>query len=379
MPRFLAITSRGLLEPLETELKDLKIKRVRKLSDSVEFDSSWADLYRAHLDSRLATRILLPILDFEAYNQDDLYAALFKKHDFTQYITPKQTLRVEAHVRENKNLRDQRFVAMKTKDAIVDQFQEKYDERPSVGDEEKADLRIVIRVIGPKVSVALDLTGESLSNRGYRKVAGEAPVREHVAAAMLKFAKWEAPTALVDPFCGSGTILIEAALTMVGTSTLKRRREFAFERLLTFQKDIFEKLRAEAPGRKAAPAKPYFFGYDKDPMVIDKARENARAAGLENWILFQVKDVRDLKAPAGVEPGLIVTNPPYGVRLQDKRTATELMTTFASTLKKEFKGWNAFVLSGDPDVSAGMKLKAKTRTPVFNGPIECRLLNYPIT
>jgi 23S rRNA G2445 N2-methylase RlmL len=379
MPRFLAITSRGLLEPLESELQSLKIKRVRKLSDSVEFDSSWSDLYRVHLDSRLATRVLLPILDFDAYNQDDLYAALFKRHDFTQYIFPHQTLRVEAHVRENKNLRDQRFVAMKTKDAIVDQFQEKFSERPSVGDEEKADLRIVIRVIGPKVSVALDLTGESLSNRGYRKVAGEAPVREHVAAGMLRMAKWSAPTPIVDPFCGSGTILIEAALTMVGTSTLKRRRDFAFEKLRTFQSAVFDQLRKDAPVRRAAPSKPYLFGYDKDASVIEKARLNAKAAGLENWILFQVKDVKDLKAPGGVEPGIILTNPPYGMRLQDRKAATELMTVFASTLKKEFKGWNAFVLSGDPEVSAGMKLKAKTRTPIFNGPIECRLLNYPIT
>jgi len=379
MPRFLAITSRGLLEPLEAELQSLKIKRVRKLSDSVEFDSSWSDLYRVHLDSRLATRVLLPILDFDAYNQDDLYAALFKRHDFTQYIFPHQTLRVESHVRENKNLRDQRFVAMKTKDAIVDQFQEKFNERPSVGDEEKADLRIVIRVIGPKVSVALDLTGESLSNRGYRKVAGEAPVREHVAAGMLKMAKWSAPTPIVDPFCGSGTILIEAALTMVGTSTLKRRRDFAFEKLRTFQSAVFDQLRKEAPVRKAAPSKPYLFGFDKDASVIEKARLNAKAAGLENWILFQVKDVKDLKAPGGVEPGIVLTNPPYGIRLQDRKAAAELMTVFASTLKKEFKGWNAFVLSGDPEVSVGMKLKAKTRTPIFNGPIECRLLNYPIT
>ncbi len=216
MPRFLAITSRGLLDSLESELQSIGIKRVRKLGDSVEFDSSWSDLYRVHLESRIATRVLLPVLDFEAYNQDDLYHAIFKRHDWTQYIFPQQTLRVESHVREHKNLRDQRFVAMKTKDAIVDQFQNKFSERPSVGDEEKADLRVVIRLIGPKVSVALDLTGESLSNRGYRKVTGEAPVREHVAAGMLRMAKWAPPVPLVDPFCGSGTILIEAALSQVG-------------------------------------------------------------------------------------------------------------------------------------------------------------------
>lgn len=379
MARFLAITSRGLLEPLTSELQELKIKRVRKLSDSVEFDSSWSDLYRVHLESRLATRVLLPVSDFTAYNEDDLYHGIMRKHDFTQYIFPNQTLRVEAHVRENKNLRDQRFVAMKTKDALVDQFRAKFDERPSVGDEEKADLRVVVRVVGTEVSVAIDLTGDSLSNRGYRKFIGAAPVREHVAAGMLRLAKWSAPVALVDPFCGSGTILIEAALTMVGTSALKRRRQFAFEKLRNFQAQAFAELKRQPTTRRAAPGKPFLFGYDKDRDLIEKARANARAAGVESWILFQHRDVKDLKAPASVEPGWILTNPPYGERLQDVPEAKKLMGTFATTLKNEFKGWNAFVLSGDPEVSSGLKLKAKAKMPVWNGPIECRLLNYPVT
>jgi 23S rRNA G2445 N2-methylase RlmL len=127
MPRFLAITSRGLLEPLTTELKDLEIKYVKQRPDSVEFEGSWADLYRVHLDSRIATRVLMPVADFTAYNEDDLYSGVFKKHDFTKYITPAQTLRIEAHVREHKNLHDQRFVALKTKDAIVDQFWKKFN------------------------------------------------------------------------------------------------------------------------------------------------------------------------------------------------------------------------------------------------------------
>lgn len=378
MPRFLTITSRGLLETLEAELQSLEIKRVRRRSDCVEFDSSWADLYKVHLLSRVATRVLLPILDFQAYNQDDLYHGIFKRHDFTQYISPHQTLRIESHVRDHKNLRDQRFVAMKVKDAIVDQFQNKFGERPSVGEEDRADLRVVVRLIGPQISVALDLTGDSLSNRGYRKQAGEAPVREHVAAGLLRMAKWSPPTALVDPFCGSGTILIEAALSLAGTSTLKRRRAFAFEKLSNFQPEAFEQVKKSVPTRKAAPSKPYLFGYDKDASVIEIARSNARAAGVENWILFQVKDVKELKPPSGIESGLIVTNPPYGVRLEDKKRAFDLMGTFATTLKKEFKSWDAFVLSGDPEVSAGLRLKAKSRQPVWNGPIECRLLHYPL-
>ena len=203
MPTFLAITSRGLLEPLTDELKEMKIKYVKQRSDSVEFEGSWAELYRVHLKSRIATRVLMPVADFVAYNEDDLYKNVFKKHDFTKYITTQQTLRIESHVRENRNLSDQRYVALKTKDAIVDQFWKKFNERPSVGDQEHADLRVVVRVVGTQVSLAIDLTGDSLSLRGYRRFAGDAPLREHVAAGMLKIAKWEAPTPLVDPFCGS--------------------------------------------------------------------------------------------------------------------------------------------------------------------------------
>lgn len=377
MARFLAITSKGLLEPLAEELQQIGIKNVRKLGDSVEFTGGWSDLYRVHLFSRLSTRVLLPVADFTAYNQDDLYFGIFRKHDFTQYIEPEQSLRIEAHVRDHRELRDQRFVTLKAKDAIVDQFWKKFGKRPDVGGEEEASLRVVVRVVGPQVSVAVDLTGDSMSNRGYRKQAGEAPLREHVAAGLLRLAKYSAPSPLVDPFCGSGTILIEAALREAGKTQLQRRRPFVFMQLRNFDEETWEELRSEV---KAAPvpAAPFLFGYDLDASVLEKAYMNARIAGVEKWIQFEKCDVRDLKAPVA-EPGFIVTNPPYGLRLQDKPVATALMGDFASTMKKQFKGWNAFVLSGDAEVSAGLRLKAKQKFPIFNGPLECRLLHYPLT
>ncbi len=377
MPKFLAITSRGLLDPLTSELQELKIRYVRKRPDSVEFEGSWGDLYRVHFHSRIATRILMPVADFTAYNEDELYNGVFKRHDFTKYIYPNQTLRVESHVRDHKTLRDQRFVALKVKDALVDQFRKKFDERPSVGDEENADLRIVVRVVGPQVSLALDLTGDSLSLRGYRRFAGEAPLREHVAAGLVRIAKWEAPTPLVDPFCGSGTLLIEAALIASRAPLLKRRRQFSFEKLRGFQPEVYAQVKPKE-SRRAAPSKPFLFGYDKDASVIEKARANARAAGVENWVLFQHRDMRELKAPTE-QPGLIITNPPYGERLEDKAQAKQLMADFSKTLKTSFKGWSAWILAGDSDVIAGLHLKAKRREPVWNGPIECRFLNYPIT
>src|SRR3954465_7186330 len=147
MPIFRAITSRGLLEPLADELNSLNVKRVKPRPDSVEFEGSWADCYRVHMFSRLTSRVLLPVSDFEAYNAEELYFGILKKHDFTKYITPRSKLRVEAHVRENPNLTDQRFVMMKVKAAIVDQFYRKFDERPDIGDETDADLRVVVRIV----------------------------------------------------------------------------------------------------------------------------------------------------------------------------------------------------------------------------------------
>lgn len=379
MPKFLALTSRGLVEPLAAELQSLKLKHVTKRPDVVEFEGSWGDLYRVHLLSRLATRVLLPVADFKAYNQEDLYYGVLRRHDFTKYIMPNQTLRIESHVREHPKLTDQRFVAMKVKDAVVDQFRQKFNERPNVGDEENADLRMVVRVKSQDVSLAVDLTGQPLSFRGYRKFIGEAPLREHVAAGLLRLAGWSPPRPLVDPFCGSGTILIEAALDAAGYSASKFRRGFAFERLRNFQADTWREVQKEVGARKAAPAKPFLFGYDKDARVLEKARANARAAGVENWILFQHKDVSELVAPPVGEPGMIITNPPYGERLEDTAAASALMGVFSKTLKTSFKGWECWILSGNAEAMKGLRLKADRKIPIWNAQLDCRLLKYPIT
>ena len=366
MPRFLA-----------EEIQELGVRRAKARPDAVELECSWAELYRLHFHTRLASRFFLPVSDFTAYNEEDLYYGILRKYDFTNQILPSQTFRIEAHPRDHVKLREQRFVAMKVKDAVADQFRNKFGERPSVGDEETADLRVVVRIVETKVSVASDLTGDSLAHRGYRRFAGEAPLRENVAAGLLRLAKWAPGQALVDPFCGSGTILIEAALVASGASALPRRRTFGFERLRGFQPEAFAEARAPST-RKAPPAKPFLFGYDRDPQVLDKARANARAAGVENWILFQQRDVRDLKAPTSVEPGLIITNPPYGERLENLEAVRQLMSDYSSVLKNQFKGWTAWMLSGNPEASEALRLKASRRAPVWNGPIECRFLSYPL-
>lgn len=372
MPKFLAITSRGLVEPLAEELKKHGFKHVIVKPDGAEVDCSWAEMQRLHRVTRLATRVLMPVADFTAYNEEDLYYGVLRKHDFTQYIGVKQTFRVEAKVREHAKLRDQRFVAMKVKDAVADQFRKKFGERPNVGDEERADLRVVVRVVKTSISLAIDLTGEPMSHRGYRREAGEAPLRENVAAGLVMMAGWEPGRVIVDPFCGAGTILIEAALMASGRSARLKRGGFAFEKLKNFVPAPEEVRAAERP----APDTPLFFGFDLDGGVIEKARRNARAAGVDKWIRFEKSDMRAITAP--VECGLIITNPPYGERLEDTARAKELFSEFSSVLKNQFKGWDAWILSGNKEAIAGLRLKAARRIPLWNGPIECRFLHYPL-
>ena len=377
MAHFLAITSRGLAEPLLHELQSLDFKKVKLSRDAVEVEGPWSEIYRLHYTSRLTTRVLLPVLDFVAYNEDDLYHGIFRRHDFTQYIDPKQTFRIEARVKEHTKLRDQRFVAMKVKDAIADQFRAKYDFRPDVGDEENADLRVVVRVRGTQVNVAIDLTGEALSNRGYRLKVGEAPLRENLAAGLLRLANWTPETPLIDPFCGAGTILIEAASIAAGLPPVRKRRSFAFQRLKNYQqdKDVPPKL-----NRRAPPPKPIFYGFDIDDRAVAGAQSNAKLAGVENWIQFARRDARELRPPSGwTGPGMILTNPPYGERLGQDKELREIFHAFGKTLKTHFSGWQLWLLSGNRDLTTALELKAARRVPLWNGPIECRLLNYPLT
>lgn len=376
MPRFLALTSRGLGGALHSELHELGFKKLEMGGPNVSFEASWKEVYRAHLQSRVANRILYPILDFQAYNAEDLYSAIFKKHDFTKYITPDQTLAIESHVFEHRELRDQRFVAQKVKDAIVDQFRKKFDRRPDV-DAKNPDLQVVVRVNRTDISVAIDLTGEPLSFRGYRQQAGEAPLRETMAAGLVDISGWDRAQPLVDPMCGSGTLLIEAALKARG-GLLPRKTPFLFQHLQNFDTAVFAKAQAEA----ASSIKPIqdlkLFGFDKDPKVIAFARENAKRAGVGDVIHFEVMKIEKLERPEGLTNGTLICNPPYAVRLGQEKEIERLWEDLAHTLKTQFQGWSCWLLSGNKDVSNALHLKTSRKVPVYNGPMECRFLHYQI-
>lgn len=371
MPEFFASTARGLVDPLETELKNLGLKVTDKYIGGVFFESNWEGCYKANLHSRLASRILKPVLDFTAYQPEELYSQI-RRHDFTKYIKPNQSISIDASVTESK-MRDQRFVAMKVKDAIVDQFRDKFGVRPDVDNENPA-LRIHVRAIKNEFSVAIDTSGDSLFKRGYRRDVGEAPLKENLAAGLIKLSEWDGQSSIVDLMCGSGTFLIEAAMMALNIAPGINRKRFGFQNWLTFEKETWEKVVQEAVDAEKEELPFVFYGYDIDNRVLKSAKENARAAGVDHVIEFKKEAVATVEPPA--EKGLIICNPPYGARIGDEDNLRDVYRDLSFTLKHRFKGWDAWILSGNKELIADLKLKSTRKHFVFNGNIECRFLKY---
>ncbi len=373
MARFFVMTSRGLGDVLYDEVSKLGVTKVLKGQGGVFFESNWAGCYRANIRLRSATRVLLPILDFPAYNPEELYNNI-KKHDFTKYIEPGQTMAVDANIRDCGVFRDQRFVAMKIKDAVVDQFSDKFGVRPDV-DGKNPHLSIVVRGVKNQFSVSIDTSGEPLFKRGYKNLKMvPAPLKEHVAAGLLLATDWKRDTPVVDPMCGGGTFLIEAALMALKISPGTLRKSFAFQNFIGFKPEEFAE-ELEAAMNEELDSLPFkFYGYDLDRDAVQIALANVHAAGLDEYIDIERGPIETLKAP--VEVGMVVTNPPYGERLSTAFELEELYLNMAHTLKTNFKGWDCWILSGEPELTKFMKLKAERRVPVFNGPIECRFLKY---
>lgn len=374
MPLFLATTSKGLVEVLEDELKSIGIKPLERSPSGVSFESNWEGCYKANLHLRTATRIIKPVLDFPAYQLDDLYHNTLK-HDFTKYIDPHQTIAVDASVRESK-IRDQRMLALKIKDAIVDQFRDKFGERPNV-DTERPSLRIMARLVKNQVSLAIDTSGSSLSQRGYRLDAGEAPLREHLAAALVLMSGWKPDQVLYDPMCGSGTILIEAAMIARKIAPGLLRKSFGFQFMKGFQKDAWGQLIDEAISAEIEIPEGQFFGTDLDSKVLRMAKANAERAGVLENIDFKRMAVTEITAPTE-KAGYVITNPPYGERLGVEAELGDLYKDLAFAMKTHFKTWWLWLLSGNPDLTRALHLKATRKVPVHNGNIACRFLKYEI-
>jgi putative N6-adenine-specific DNA methylase len=323
---------------------------------------------------RTATRILKPILDFPAYQYDDLYHNVLK-HDFTKYIRVQDTLAIESVVRESQ-LKDQRMVSLKIKDAIVDQFREKFGSRPDV-DTDNPALKVVARLVKNQVSLAIDTSGQSLSLRGYRTESGEAPLREHLAAGLIEMMNWDEKQTIYDPMCGSGTLLIEAALKAKKIAPGTLRKNFSFQKFLSFQEDVWRKLVEEALDKEVKETDLKLYGSDINGKLVRIAVANAERAATDDMIEFFKKSVTEIEPPTP-EPGIIIVNPPYGERLGVTHELSDVYKDLAYSLKRKFQGWTLWLLSGNEELTRDLRLKAEKRIPVMNGNIECRFLMYPI-
>ncbi len=371
MAHFYASCPKGLADLVEKELQSFGLQTWEKTTGGVVFESNWAGCYKANLKSRFASRILKPVLDFPAYQNEELYNNI-RKHDFTKYIDPTQTLSIDAVVKDCM-LHDQRFVAMKVKDAIVDQFREKFGVRPNV-DSENPHLRIHVRGVKNQFAVSLDTSGNSLFMRGYRSITGEAPLKENLAAGLIGLTEWDKKSSLVDLFCGSGTILIEAAMMALNIAPGLQRKKFGFFHLKDFDQNAWNQVVEEAISEEKEELDFKFYGHDIDRKVLDAAKKNAKNAGVAEHIVFSSVPVSTALPPE--EKCMVICNPPYGSRIGDEDNLKDVYRDLGFTLKHRFTGCEAWVLSGNADLLKEMKLKSTRRHFVFNGNIECRFLKY---
>lgn len=381
---FFAACPKGLETLLLAEIQGLGAADARETVAGVYFSGPLPLGYRACLWSRLANKILLPLGSFMVDSDTELYEGV-KAIDWASHISPSSTFLVD-FTGTNHAIRNTQFGALKTKDAIVDALREATGERPSVA-RQNPDLRINARLARGKLVVSLDLSGESLHRRGYRLKQGAAPLKENLAAALLLRAGWPEIAArggtLIDPMCGSGTILIESAQMAADIAPGLSRPRFGFERWLQHENDVWLSLREEAIARKKAGLErelPEIRGYDADIHVIRAAESNVLSARLDHWVRLARKELKDFSLPTHKQlvPGLVLTNPPYGERLGDADALAYLYRYLGERMRSQFGGWRLGVFTGNPQLCHELDLKAHKKYKLFNGKLESELLLFEV-
>ena len=366
----IAKTFMGLEPVLAQELTQLGANNVQIGRRMVSFTGDKEMMYRANFQLHTAIRILKPIRHFKAGSADDVYEEV-KKIDWSKYIEKGKTFSVDSVVYSDE-FRNSRFVTYKVKDAIVDQFRENTGDRPNIS-VSNPDIRLNIHIAEDKATLSLDSSGESLHRRGYRQESVEAPLNEVLAAGMILMTGWKGDTDCIDPMCGSGTLLVEAALIAHNMSPGIFRKEFAFERWTDFDQDLFDQIYNDDSQEREF--KHHIYGYDVDIKAVNTARMNVRAAGLTSDITVEEADFKDFKRPT--EKSILVCNPPYGERI----STPNLLGTYkmiGERLKHEFMGNDAWILSYREECFEQIGLKPSIKIPVYNGSLECEFRKYAI-
>ncbi|HXE94771.1 MAG TPA: THUMP domain-containing protein [Dongiaceae bacterium] len=367
-----AAVPRGAEELAAAELAVLGIGDAKPGKGGVAFCTDRAGLYRANLWLRTASRVLVQVSMFPCTSPADLYAGVHAVA-WQELITPDMTLAVDCSLRDSA-LTHSGFVALKTKDAVVDRIREACGRRPNV-DTASPDVRINVHLHKNICTVSLDSSGDSLDRRGYRLERNEAPLRETLAAAVVALTGWDGSIPLADPMCGSGTIPVEAALYAAHIPP-GFQREFGFQRWLDFDAGLWDGICSEAKGGIRSLPVGLITGYDLDSKALLLAGRNTAKAGLEGQIHFFHAALQEFR-PQG-DKGVVILNPPYGMRLGEENDLRELYCQIGDVMKKYCRGWTGYVLTGNLELAKYIGLKASRRYVLFNGAIECRLLKYEL-
>jgi putative N6-adenine-specific DNA methylase len=373
--RFFATCARGIETVLAGELRDLGAADVEPGRGGVAFAGDQATLYRANLWLRTAVRVLQPIFEADVASPDDLYDAV-RSLDWSRYLTPEHTLAVDCNVRDSQ-ITHSKYAALRTKDAICDQFVERCGRRPSV-DVDEPMVGLNLHIYRNHAVLSLESSGESLHKRGYRPILTKAPLNEALAAAIVLLTGWRGETAFVDPMCGSGTLPIEAAWIALRRPPGLTRRRFGFQGWMDFDVRLWTELRDEARRGVRKKLDVPIVGSDVRRDAISFSISNARAAGIGRLAYFEHKDFCDFAPPSG-PPGVLVCNPPYGERLGEEKELRSLYRTLGEVLQGRCAGWRAFVFSGNPTLAREIGMEPKEQVSLFNGKIPCRLLAFDLS
>ncbi len=369
--KLLAKTFHGLENVLAEELEQLGAKNIVPQKRAVSFEGDKELLYRANLHLRTALRILLPVLSFRARNDREMYKKVYE-YDWSKHLDNTKTFAIDS-VAFGDIFKHSHYIGLKAKDAIVDRFRKKTGKRPSINTDDP-DVSINLHVSRDRFTISLDSSWESLHRRGYRDNRHKAPLNEVLAAGMLKIAKWEPEIPLFDPMCGSGTILMEAAMMAKNVPPAWHRKKFSFMNWPDFDKELWEKIREEAENRFESP-RVTIIGADVSMQAVDIAKQSSLEFRLNREIKVSKAAFENQTPP--FKAGMIITNPPYGERLQ-KDDIIEFYKMIGTVLKRRFSGYDAWIISSNFTAMKNIGLKPSEKHTLYNGPLETKFWKFKL-
>lgn len=371
MSEYFATVARGLEELAAQELTELGAQDVAQGFCGVSFQGDRELLYRVNLWARLPFRVLIKLGEFPSLDANELIESI-QQIEWAKYLNPDLTMAVTV-TGKNEQLNHSHFTAVQVKRAITNQQTKEFGSRSNV-DIDEPDVRINVHIDKDICTVSLDSSGNSLHRRGYRSAVGDAPLKESLAAALMKMSGWTPDLAFVDPLCGSGTLPLEAAMQALNIAPGIFRDQFGFERWLDFDRALFEQLLKDAETGEKKDLELTIIGSDRSFEVIQQAKSNAQKSGVERYIQFAQLELAEVEAPS--DSGILLCNPPYGERLGRDEDLGAFYKLLGDILKNRFKGWTAYVLSGNKELAKSIGLRSAQRFPVYNGTLACQLMKY---